>query len=121
MPLTAGSQLGPYEILEPIGAGGMGAVYKARDTRLGREVAVKVLPPDKMSDPDRKRRFIQEARAASALNHPQIVTIHDIGETNAIHYIVMEYVDGRTLDHLIPRNGMKPAEALKYAIPIADA
>src|ERR1041385_9551400 len=74
-----------------------------------------------MADPDRKRRFIQEARAASALNHPNIVTIHDVGEADGIDYIVMEYVAGRPLDQLIPRDGMKPAEALKYAIPIADA
>src|SRR5689334_14005900 len=121
MPLASGSALGPYEIIELIGSGGMGAVYKARDRRLGREVAVKILPSDKMADPDRKRRFIQEARAASALNHPNIVTIHDVGEADGIDYIVMEYVAGRPLDQLIPRDGMKPAEALKYAIPIADA
>jgi eukaryotic-like serine/threonine-protein kinase len=121
MPLPPGTHLGPYEILEQIGAGGMGAVYKARDARLGREVAIKVLPPDKMADPDRKRRFIQEARSASALNHPHIVIIHDIGESDGIDFIVMEYVEGRTLDQFIPRDGMKSADVLKYAIPVADA
>ena len=121
MPLTPGTLLGPYEIVELIGEGGMGAVYKARDPRLGREVAVKIIAAEKMEDPDRKRRFVHEARAASALNHPHIVTIHDVGETGGVDYIVMEYVAGRTLTQLIPREGMKPAEALKYAIPVADA
>ncbi len=78
MQLTVGTLLGPYEITAPLGAGGMGEVYKARDTRLERMVAVKVLPADKVADPSRKQRFIQEARAASALNHPNIVTLHDI-------------------------------------------
>ena len=99
----------------------MGVVYKARDTRLNRSVAIKVLPADKVSDPERKRRFIQEARAASALNHPNIITLHDIGSESGIDFIVMEYVPGKTLDQRIPRKGMRLNEALKLAIQIADA
>ena len=88
----------------------MGEVYRARDTRLGREVAIKVLPADCMADEVRRRRFVQEARAASALNHPNIVTIHEIGSADGVDFIVMEYVPGRTLDRLIPRPGMRLGE-----------
>ena len=95
MSLAVGARLGPYEIVSQLGAGGMGEVYKARDTRLDRMVAIKVLPADKVADPDRKQRFIQEAKAASALNHPHIVTIHDISNDNGIDFIVMEYVPGK--------------------------
>ena len=116
-----GQQLGSYQILSLLGAGGMGVVYKARDTRLNRSVAIKVLPADKVSDPERKRRFIQEARAASALNHPNIITLHDIGSESGIDFIVMEYVAGKTLDQRIPRKGMRLSEALKLAIQMADA
>jgi serine/threonine protein kinase len=97
-----GRSLGHYEILECIGEGGMGVVWKARDTRLGRFVALKVLPPEKVADPDRKRRFVSEARSASALNHPNIVVIHDFGEDEGVDFIVLEYVAGRTLDQMIP-------------------
>jgi serine/threonine protein kinase/Tol biopolymer transport system component len=121
MPLSAGDKLGPYEILSPLGAGGMGEVYRARDIRLDRMVAVKVLPAGKVADPDRKRRFMQEAKAASALNHPNIVTIHDIAEEHGTQFIVMEYVSGKALDQLIPRKGLPAAATLKYAIQIADA
>ena len=107
MPLSAGDKLGPHEILAPLGVGGMGEVYQARDTRLERLVAVKVLPADKVADPERKQRFIQEARAASALNHPNIVTIHDISQEDGIDFLVMEYVPGKTLEHLIPRKGLR--------------
>ena len=102
-----GQQLGSYQIVSLLGAGGMGMVYKARDTRLNRSVAIKVLPRDQVSDPERKRRFIQEARAASALNHPNIITIYDIGSEGGIDFIAMEYVAGKTLDQRIPRKGMK--------------
>jgi serine/threonine protein kinase len=119
--LAVGDSVGPYEILSPLGAGGMGEVYRARDPRLGREVAIKILPADRMADEDRKARFVHEARAASALNHPNIVTIHDISASNGIDYIVMEYVQGQTLDVLIPRHGMRLGEALRVAIPLADA
>ena len=99
----------------------MGVVYKARDTRLKRSVAIKVLPAEQVSDPERKRRFIQEARAASALNHPNIITIHDIGSEGGIDFVVMEYVAGKTLDQLIPRKGLRLNETLKLAIQMADA
>jgi len=85
-----GKTLSHYELLEEIGKGGMGVVYKARDARLDRIVAVKLLPPDKMSDPERKRRFVQEAKAASALNHPNIVTIHEIDSVDGVDFMVME-------------------------------
>ena len=94
-PSLVGRLLGPYQILSVLGAGGMGEVYKAKDTRLNRTVAIKVLPPDKTSDPERKRRFVQEARAASGLNHPSIITIHDIGREDGIDFVVMEYVAAR--------------------------
>jgi serine/threonine protein kinase len=99
----------------------MGEVYRARDTRLGREVAIKVLPAERLADEGRKRRFVQEARAASALNHPNIVTIHEIESAEGVDFIVMEYVPGQTLDGLVPKHGMKLGEALRLAIPIADA
>lgn len=120
MSLTPGTRLGPYEILSLLGAGGMGEVYKARDPRLDRFVAVKVLPAERTADPNRKRRFIQEAKSASALNHPNIVTIHEINQQDGVDYIVMEFVDGQTLDALIPRNGLRLAETLKIATQIAE-
>src|SRR6059036_2828037 len=95
--LSAGARLGPYEILAPLGAGGMGEVYRARDTRLHREVAIKVLPTSFSQDADRLRRFEQEARAASALNHPGILTIHDFGEHDGAPYVVSELLEGETL------------------------
>jgi len=121
MRLVAGQRLGPYEVLSPLGAGGMGEVYRARDARLGREVAVKVLPAERMANEGRRKRFVQEARAASALSHPNIVTIHAIESADGIDFIVMEYVPGQTLDGLIPRSGTPVGEALRVAIPIADA
>ncbi len=121
MPLAPGDKLGPYEILAPIGAGGMGQVYKARDTRLDRIVAIKVLPADKVADPERKQRFRQEAKAASSLNHPNIITIYDVGSENAIDYIAMEFVAGKTLDQLTPRNGMRLGDLLAAAAQVADA
>src|SRR5207244_9201299 len=92
----AGQRLGRYEIGPLLGAGGMGDVYRARDTKLGRDVAIKILPEAFTADPDRRARFEREARAASALNHPNIVTIHEIGETDRHRFIVMELVEGRT-------------------------
>ncbi len=117
----SGRTLAHYEILEKLGEGGMGVVYKARDTHLDRFVAIKVLPPEKVADPDRKRRFVQEAKAASALNHPNIITIHDIAADAGADFIVMELVAGRALDAVIGRHGLKLAETLKYAVQIADA
>ena len=119
--LLTGRQIGHYQILSRLGEGGMGIVYKARDQHLDRFVAIKVLPPELVADPDRKRRFVQEAKAASALNHPNIITIHDIASDNGTDFIVMEYVQGKTLGQLIPRRGLKLNDVLKYAIQIADA
>ncbi|MFI5170134.1 MAG: protein kinase [Vicinamibacterales bacterium] len=121
MKLASETRLGPYEILAPIGAGGMGEVYRARDSRLGREVAIKVLSADRLLDEARRRRFVQEARAASALNHPAIVTVHEIDNVDGVDFIVMEYIPGRSLDAVIPREGMRLSAALRIAIPIADA
>src|SRR5438105_11111571 len=95
-----------YEIVETLGRGGMGVVYKARDTHLDRFVAIKVLPPEKVSDLSRKRRFASEAKAASALNHPNIVTIHDIASEDGIDFIVMEFIGGKTLGELIGSKGL---------------
>jgi len=116
-----GKTISHYRILDKLGEGGMGVVYKARDTQLDRLVAIKVLPADKVVDPERRLRFAQEAKAASALNHPNIVTIYDIGTTDGDEFIVMEFVAGQTLDRLIPRGGLRVGELLKYAIPVADA
>src|SRR4029453_17515444 len=116
-----GQTLGHYRIESKLGEGGMGVVYKVRDTRLERSVAIKGLPPEKVADPGRKQRFIQEARAASALNHPNIITIHDINSESGVDFMVMEYVEGQTLSELIPSKGMRAAQALKYAVQMADA
>src|SRR5437773_9359263 len=97
MTIAVGTQLGPYEIIAPLGAGGMGEVYRAKDARLDREVAIKVLPTDFAKDADRLRRFEQEARATSALNHPNILTVHDIGAHEGSPYIVAELLDGEEL------------------------
>jgi eukaryotic-like serine/threonine-protein kinase len=110
-----------YEIVELLGRGGMGVVYKALDRHLDRHIAIKILPPDKIMDANRKRRFIQEARAASALNHPNIVHIYNIGEADDIQFIVMEYVTGKTLDQIIGRKGLRLNDALQYSVQIADA
>lgn len=115
-----GKMLGHYQVLEKLGEGGMGVVYKARDTHLDRSVAIKILPAGKVSDPQRKARFVQEAKAASALNHPNIITIHDVASQEGRDFIVMEYVAGKTLDEIIPRKGMKLGDALKIAVQIAD-
>jgi serine/threonine protein kinase len=121
MGLPAGSRLGSYEILSLIGAGGMGEVYRARDTRLGRDVAIKVLPAERLADEQRRLRFVREAQAASALNHPHIVTIYEIETHGPIDFIVMEYVRGNSLDATIPRQGLRLGELLRIAIPMADA
>jgi serine/threonine protein kinase/Tol biopolymer transport system component len=116
-----GRTISHYEIVEKLGEGGMGVVYKARDTHLDRFVAIKVLPPEKVADAERKRRFVQEAKSASALNHPNIITIYDIASDNGIEFIAMEYVAGKALNQLIARKGLPLGEALKYAVQIADA
>lgn len=109
-----------YSIIEKLGEGGMGAVYKARDQRLDRFVALKILPADKMADSERRLRFTQEAKSASALNHPNIVTIYDIGQSDGVHFIAMEYVEGQTLDGLIGPKGLPLKDALILAIQIAE-
>ena len=116
-----GSIISHYRILEKLGEGGMGAVFKALDLKLERMVALKILPPDRVADPERKRRFVQEAKAASSLNHPNIITIHDIANDSGIDFIIMEYIPGRTLDEITPRRGLRVGEALRYAVQIADA
>jgi serine/threonine protein kinase len=108
-----------YRIVAPIGAGGMGAVYKAYDNKLQRTVALKLLPSEYVSQQDRRRRFFQEARAASALSHPHILTIYEVGEDNGTPYIAMEYVEGQTLRQKIKSNGLQLKEALDIAIQIA--
>ena len=120
MTLAAGTKLGPYEILAPLGAGGMGEVYRARDTRLGREVAVKVLPAEFAESRDRRARFEQEARAASALNHPNIVAVYDIGAADAHLFVAMELVDGKTLRELLESGRMPASRTLDVGVQIAD-
>jgi len=116
-----GQKIAQYQFLEKLGAGGMGEIYKAQDTRLNRFVAIKVLATGSAGDPERRRRFIQEAQAASALNHPNIITIHDIvSEANA-EFMVMEFVAGKTLVDLIPKGGLRLPLALKYAVQMTDA
>src|SRR5262245_43866611 len=120
----AGSHIGAYRLLEPLGRGGMGEVYLALDTRLGRKVAVKSLRAEFTTDAERLRRFEQEARAASALNHPNIITIHEVGETDSIHYIVTEYVEGETLRQRLtnaPQIPLKLSEMIGLAAQIAAA
>src|ERR1051326_3545664 len=119
--LPAGTQLGPYQIEELIGRGGMGEVYRARDTRLHRTVAIKILPAEKTSDAERQRRFMQEARAASALNHPNIVTLYDVSNHDGISYLVMEYVRGTSLDKLIVAGKVTFNDAVNYTVSIANA
>jgi len=117
--IAAGARLGPYEIVAPLGAGGMGEVYRARDTRLGREVAVKILPASFSEDADRLRRFEGEARAASALNHPNILTIHDFGSEGAAPYVVSELLEGETLREKLAGGRLPVRKALDYAAQIA--
>jgi len=116
-----GSRLGHFEIISLLGQGGMGAVYQARDTHLDRLAALKVLPHDRMSDPERKRRFSQEAKAASALNHPNIITIYDISSEGDIDFIAMEFVDGRTLESILTAGPLRISDAIKYSRQMADA
>ena len=119
MSLPLGSRLGPYEIIGLLGAGGMGEVYRALDTRLNRQIAIKVLPPHLANDRDRLRRFTQEAEAASALNHPNILTIHDVGHQSGVAFIVMEWVQGQTLRELMARGGLPPRRLAHIAYQIA--
>ncbi len=119
--VTVGEQLGPYRIEQEIGQGGMGQVFRALDTRLHRTVAIKVLPSTHVADPDRKKRLLHEARAASKLNHPNIVALHDIANDGGVDYLVMEYVAGKTLKELIRPEGLPISQAGGYAIQLAGA
>jgi eukaryotic-like serine/threonine-protein kinase len=120
MPLSDGTKLGPYEILGPIGKGGMGEVYRARDTRLDREVALKVLP-QAFANASARERFQREARAASALNHPHICTVYDVGESDGHPYLVMELLDGQTLRERIAEGSLDIPAVLALAVQVADA
>jgi len=120
MSLAAETQLGPYKIIALIGAGGMGEVYRARDTRLLRDVALKLLPESFTTDPDRLRRFEQEARAVAALNHPNIVSVYDVGNEGGVHYIVSEFLEGDTLRQLISASGMAARKATELAVQMAQ-
>ena len=119
MGLMAGTKLGPYEILAPLGAGGMGEVYRARDPRVGREVAIKVLPASFSNDPDRLRRFEQEARAAGQLNHPNILTVYEFGVHEGAPFIVSELLEGETLRERLTGGAIPPRKAIELAIQIA--
>ena len=122
MPLVAGTRIGPYEIVGAIGAGGMGEVYRARDTRLDRNVAIKVLPSALAADPQLRDRFEREARAISSLNHPHICTLFDVGHQDGVDFLVLEYLEGETVAQRVARGGaLDPNEALKIAIEICDA
>ena len=119
MALTSGTKLGPYEIQSPLGAGGMGEVYRARDTRLDREVAIKVLPADFARDPERLRRFQQEAQAAAALNHPNILAVHDFGEHEGSPYMVTELLEGETLRERMRPGALPARKATEYGEQVA--
>src|SRR5947207_13349114 len=120
MSLSAGTKLGRYEIRSKIGAGGMGEVYLAQDTKLDRKVALKILPADVAAHPDRMKRFVQEAKAASALNHPNIITIHEIDETASGHFIATEFIEGETLRER-EQKPLTVSESLDIATQIASA
>src|SRR5215471_2780319 len=113
MPLIPGSKLGPYEIVSPIGVGGMGEVYRARDERLKRDVAIKVLPAAISKDPDRLRRFEREAQAAGALNHPNITAVYDVGQHEGAPYVVEELLEGQTLRAELLGGGLPPRRAIE--------
>jgi serine/threonine protein kinase len=121
MALSAGAKLGSYEIVSLLGSGGMGEVYRARDPRLGRDVAIKVLPAAFAADEDRLRRLEREARAAAALNHPNIVTVYSVEQIDALLFLTMELIEGRSLALAIPKGGLRLDDLLTIAIPLADA
>src|ERR1700739_3402210 len=120
MALTSGTKLGPYEILAPLGAGGMGEVYRARDTRLNRDVAIKVLPEALANDADRLRRFEQEARTIAALNHPNILGIHDIGAHDGAPFLVSELLEGQTLREKLESGPLPVRLAIEYALGMSQ-
>src|ERR1700724_1966985 len=120
MPLLPGTHLGPYEIMTPLGAGGMGEVYRARDTRLDRTIAIKILPAQFSTDPVRKQRCEREAKTISGLNHPNICTLHDVGSQDGVDYLVMECVEGETLAKRLEKGPLPLEQVLKYGAQIAD-
>src|ERR1700684_2314857 len=119
MCVSAGTQFGPYDIASLIGAGGMGEVYKARDLRLGRDVAIKVMPASFAADPEPLRRFEQEARAVASLSHPNILAVHDIGQHESQPFMVSELLDGESLREILTRGALPQRKAIDYAIQIA--
>src|SRR5262250_100768 len=121
MALTSGAKLGPYEVISPLGSGGMGEVYRAKDTRLDRSVAIKILPARLSSDPVRKQRFEREAKTISSLNHPHICVLHDVGHQDGIDYLVMECVEGDTLAKRLEKGPLPLEQVLRYGAQIADA
>ena len=121
MALSAGTRLGPYELIAPIGAGGMGEVYKARDTRLDRSVAVKILHERVVGNPESRQRFEREAKTLATLSHPHICPVFDVGQQNGTDFLVMEYPDGETLAERLTKGALPLEQALRYAIEIADA
>src|ERR1700693_4692588 len=121
MPLGSGTKLGPYEILAPLGSGGMGEVYRARDKRLGRDVAIKILPKEMSADAARKQRFEREAKTISGLNHPNICVLYDVGSQDGVDYLVMECVEGETLAKRLEKGSLTLEQVLKYGMQIADA
>src|ERR1700745_917687 len=121
MSLAAGTKLGPYEIGAPLGTGGMGEVYRARDTRLERDVAVKGLPAILSSDATLRHRMEREAKAVSKLSHPHICTLHDIGHQDGVDFLVMELVEGETLEHRLSKGPLPPDQTVRVAAQIADA
>src|ERR1017187_8061423 len=121
MALTSGTKLGPYEIQSPLGAGGMGEVYRARDTRLDRTVAIKVLPSHLSDNPELKQRFEREAKSISALQHPNICTLHDVGSQNGVDFLVMEYLEGQTLAERLAKGPLPLEQALRFGLETAEA
>ena len=121
MPLTPGTRLGPYEIAAPVGAGGMGEVYRARDTRLERTVAIKVLPGHLSDSPEAKERFDREARSISSLNHPHICSLYDIGHQDGIDYLVMEFLEGETLAERLKKGPLSLKKTLAIGVDVCDA
>ena len=120
MPLETGTRLGPYQIVAPLGKGGMGEVYRASDDRLGRSVAIKVLPGEVSADPDRRRLFEREARAIAALNHPHICAVHDVGHQDGVDYLVMELLDGESLADRLVRGPLPFDEASPIALTVVE-
>jgi hypothetical protein len=121
MTLSAGSRLGPYEIVSPLGAGGMGEVYRAKDTRLERTVAIKVLPQQLSSSPEERQRFEREAKTISQLSHPHICALYDVGNQDGVEYLVMEYLEGETLSNRLLKGALPFDQVIRCGIEIADA